>query len=223
MWKVNQMRYKLYREHKYISAVINDVVRLMATTDFTVPSAVARVKTDLQALWPILAWHSLYEDEILHPMLAEKGVYLYAQVEAEHAENKQKIVALENQLSTIMTSTNRTEQIAFGYQLYLSFRKFSAENLMHLDAEETLLLPEFYRLYSDDELRVAEFQVYQVMSNEQMIKTINKIFPYMNPSDRETFLYDAKFCDQARFTALWQGVEAHLDPAEREMLKQKLY
>ncbi len=216
------MRYKLYREHKYISCAVNDVVRLIAKTDFTSLTETEKVTKALQGLWAVLAWHSQYEDEILHPMLSQKGVYSYAQLEADHLENKQKIIAIDNLLIAITESSNAEDQIEFGCQLYLRFRKFSAENLEHLDLEEVLLLPEFHRFYSDSELRDAEFEVYKSMSIEHMIHAIKTMFSYMNRQDRFVILNDIKICDAVRFAALWQAIQIDIEPAERADLAHKL-
>ena len=216
------MRYKLYREHKYISAAVNDVVRLLAKADFLLPETIIEIKEAFANLWPVLAWHSRYEDEVYHPLLASHGVYDFAQIETDHLENKQKIIMLEKQLAAVAALTNPVERVEQGYQLYLAFRKFSTQNLEHLDVEEECLLPALQRLCSDDELRVAEFGIYKVMPIDEMIQTIKTIFPHMNVHDRRAILTDFKACDPQRFAALWEGIQADLAPAERASLAQKL-
>ena len=216
------MRYKLYREHKYISAAVNDVVRLLARADFLLPETIVEIKKAFAGLWPVLAWHSQYEDEIYHPLLVSHGVYDFAQIETDHLENKQKIIALENQLAAIVALTEPVLRVEAGYQLYLAFRKFSTQNLQHLDIEEECLLPLFQKLCSDQELRAAEFATYQAMPAEHMVHIVKTIFPHMNIHDRRAILTDFKACDTQRFTVLWEGIEADLDQAERLSLKQIL-
>ena len=216
------MRYKLYREHKYISAAVNDVVRLLAKADFLLPETITEVKKAFAGLWPVLAWHSQYEDEVYHPLLAAHGVYDFAQIETDHLENKQKIIALEARLAAIAALTDPTERVEQGYQLYLAFRKFSTQNLEHLDIEEEVLLPALQKLCSDQELRVAEFAIYQTMPLEEIIRIIKVILPHMNVHDRRAILTDFKACDAQLFVALWEGIQADLAPTERASLAQKL-
>lgn len=216
------MRYKLYREHKYISAAVNDIVRLLAKADFLLPETITEVKKAFAGLWPVLAWHSRYEDEVYHPLLASHGVYDFAQIETDHLENKQKIVALEARLAVIALLTDPAERVEQGYQLYLAFRKFSTENLEHLDIEEEVLLPALQRLCSDQELRTAEFSIYQSMSLDEIIHAIKTIFPHMNVHDRRAILTDFKACDAELFAKLWQAISGSLAGAERIELAQKL-
>ena len=66
------MRYKFYREHKYVSAAVNDLERLIAKTDFRASSEVEKIKKEFDALVQMLKGHAHYENETLHELLRKK-------------------------------------------------------------------------------------------------------------------------------------------------------
>lgn len=51
-----------------------------------------------------------------------------------------------------MSSNNECEQNELGYEFYLKYTAFVADYLKHLIREETVLMPEFTRLYSEKEV-----------------------------------------------------------------------
>ena len=216
------MRYKFYREHKYVSAAVNDLERLIAKTDFTVPAEVEKVKIEFDALVQMLAGHAHYENETLHELLRKKGSAVYKHVEADHIEYEQKIKDLEDRLNKVINNTNPDDQVELGYQFYLWYRKFTGDNLLHLHEEETVILPELQRLYGDDVLSTVEFGSYRMMAPEDLIHMMEVLFPHMNPSDREAFLIDIKACDPAKFAIAWHGIKSKIAANERAHLAKKL-
>ena len=94
-----------------------------------------------------------------------------------------------------------------GYQLYLAFRKFSGENLLHLHEEETVILPELQRLYSDEELSTVEFATYNIMSADDLVEMLAVLFPHMDANDKKVFLLDIKACDPTKFAVVWSRIQ----------------
>lgn len=206
------MRYKFYREHKFVSAAVNDVERLIATADFTNPAAAQEVKTAFGGLLGLLSGHAHYENETLHALLKARGSAVFAQVEQDHEQYKTQLADLELRLSKAIASTTTEEQVELGYQFYLWFRKFAGDNLLHLHEEETVILPELQRLYSDEELSKVEFKHYRLMSPGDMVHMLQALFPYMNPADHEVFLTDLHRCDPAKFNIAWPDIRPLLSP-----------
>src|SRR5271170_5390060 len=99
------MRYKFYREHKYVSAAVNDVERLIAKTDFTVHADVEKIKTAFDDLVQMLKGHAHYENETLHELLRKKESAVYKQVEADHVQYDRQLADLENRLNKVLAST----------------------------------------------------------------------------------------------------------------------
>lgn len=216
------MRYKFYREHKYVGAAINDVERLIAKTDFTSATETVKVKEAFDAMFSMLKGHADYENSRLHWLLRDRGSDVYRHAEEEHRVYEQKLNDLSNRLMLVSESMDPKERIELGYQLYLWFRKFAGENLLHLHEEEIIILPELQRLYSDEELAQVEFESYRSMTHQDLIHMMEVLFPHMNPDDRLVFLTDIKACDEGKFAQAWQGIREQLDQGERKLIEIKL-
>jgi hypothetical protein len=216
------MRYKFYREHKFVSAAVNDLERLAAKTNFTVHTETEALKKEFDALIHMLKGHAYYENQTLHELLRKKESAVYKHVEEAHEHYDLQLTDLESMLNKVFESTTPEEQIELGYQFYLWFRKFAGDNLLHLHEEETVILPELQRLYSDEELSTVEFGTYHMMNADELVEMMEVLFPHMNPSDREVFLTDIKTCDPAKFIKAWQRIREKINPNERDNLAKKL-
>lgn len=216
------MRYKFYREHKYVSFALNDLERQIAKTDFRVFQDIEKIKSAFEAVVELLKGHAEYENSSLHELLRKKQSPVYQRVEADHQHYDDVLDSLSLRLEKILAEQNADERVEAGYQFYLWYRKFVGENLLHLHEEETIILPELQRLYTDQELKAVEAETYRRMTPEEMIDMMRVLFPHMNPDDKEAFLADIKECQPEKFIEAWQGIQSCLSAKEQQTLVQKL-
>lgn len=215
------MRYKFYREHKYVSAALNDLERLIAKTDFRQHTEIENIEKEFNLLITMLKGHAQYEDQTLHKLLQNKASAVYKDIEKEHKHMDETIANLQTMLKNTRAATEEEKQIELGDQFYLWYRKFVGDNLIHLHEEETVILPELQRLYDDETLRAVEFPTYSCMSVDQLVDMIQVLFPHMNPIDRLAFLTDIKDSVPDKFIQAWQNIQAILAPYERiQLIKQ---
>lgn len=217
------MRYQFYREHKYVSAALNNVERLIAKTDFCKLEEVVSVYEAFQELKEMLQGHAEYENERLHTLLKNRNSVVYAHVEEDHAQQDAQLQEIQNLIEDVAEATSDQEKTFAGYKLYLTYRKFVAENLLHLHEEETVILPELQRLYTDEELRQVEAQSYAEMSSENMVEMMQVLFPHMNSADRFAILSDIQSLQPEKFAAAWQGIAPTIEKNEQMQLTKQLY
>ncbi len=193
------MRVKFYREHKYVSAALNDLERKIAKTDFRNSQETEVVLKEWQELSEMLHGHAEYEEERLHGLLEKKGSAVHLLAHAQHEEMDQAFGVIDGLF--VLLSKEREEEMRteIGYRLYLTYRKFVGDNLVHLHEEETKILPELQRLYTDEELREVEHATYQVMTPTEMLEMLNVLFPHMNAQDKEAFLEDIRLAQPEKF------------------------
>ena len=217
------MRYQFYREHKYVSAALNDLERLIARTDFCDESALAEVRKVFAALTQMLKGHAHFENERLHALLKQKNssASIYAHIEEDHAEQDRQLLELDEILQEFSRKSEEKKKIELGHHLYLTYRKFLADNLAHLHEEETKILPELQRLYSDTELQQVEARTYREMTPEQMIHMIEVLFPHMNTYDRQAFLFDILSLQPEKFDVVWKHIQPLVAENERIAIGQR--
>jgi len=216
------MRYKFYREHKYVSFRFDELERLIAKTDFTQEEELNKVKQSFEDLIGLLEAHAHYEDTALHVLLKQKNSEVYKNIEQDHEHLDEQITLLRNLLTKISQASTDEDKVEAGYQFYLWFRKFSGDNLLHLHEEETIILPELQRLYSDQELKKVEAATYTIMTVQELIHMMQELFPQMNPSDWEAFLTDIKDAVPAKFVEAWSGIKIIMTPEQQQYFIKKL-
>lgn len=217
------MRYQFYREHKFVSSALNNLERAIAKADFCDEQSVKRIKEEFAALSDLLKGHAEYENLRLHALLKQKNcpASIYAHIEEDHDEQDKQLLEIEAMIQKIESESEKSIKIDLGYHLYLTFRKFVADNLAHLHEEETEILPALQKLYSDEELRQVEATTYQEMTPEQMIAMLQVLFPHMNPYDRQAFLLDILSLEPEKFEIVWQTMQHVLEYDERISLENR--
>jgi len=211
-------RYQFYREHKYVSFALNDLQRLIGKTDFRVPEEIIKVRHTFDEVMQMLKGHAHYEEESLHVLLKQKNSAIFARVHEDHVQLDGNVAHLKQLLEKTLQCSTAAEQVGAGYQFYLEYMKFVADNLLHLHEEEVILLPELQRLYTDAQLKKVEEKTYAIMTVEQMVHMLQVLFPHMNPTDRQAFLSDIQASQPEKFAKVWQKINGELATEEREKL-----
>lgn len=201
------MRYRLYREHKYVCAALNDLERQIATADFADDHECEGVQATFEEVAELLKGHAQYENERIHPLLDAKGSTVHHHAANDHGQMKSQVAQIRSLLDR-MGGASEEERVELGYQLYLAYRKFVADNLLHLHEEETVLLPELQRLYKDEELRQVEAKTYEEITPDQMVEMVEELAPHMNRWDLAAILADIQALAPDKYATLIDRLSA---------------
>jgi hypothetical protein len=87
-----------------------------------------------------------------------------------------------------------------------------------LHEEETIILPELQRLYSDQELKAVEAKTYAIMTPDELFEMLQVLFPHMNAYDKKAFLSDIKECQPEKYEIIWPKIQAQMSDHEIAML-----
>lgn len=213
------MRYRFYREHKFISAALSDVERLFAQTDFCDDVELKKAEAEFAALANMLTMHAQYENDRIHNLLRIKNSSVHVNAEIEHEQQHASIDAIKRMLDEIRNLKSADEKIEKSYDLYLAYRKFFAENLLHLHEEETLILAELQRNYTDDELQSVAAIAYNEMTPDDMMHMAQGLFPHMNKHDRHAFLTTMHKLVPKKYKQAWPNLQRLLSDDEKKALE----
>jgi hypothetical protein len=214
---MNQLRYRLYREHKYVSFMISTFRANIAKIDFCFNENINTIKEGLLEITELMHGHASHENTAIHSLLKAKNSDVYQITEEEHDAHANCFEKLNQILEKITNSTNTLNKIELGHQFYLEVQRFEAENLLHQIYEETVIMSELQRLYTDEELlNKIEAKTYAIMTPEQMIHMMEVLFPHFNADDRASFLNDIYQTEPAKFITVWNGISSIIDVSERE-------
>jgi DNA-binding transcriptional MerR regulator len=217
------VRYRFYREHKYVSFELSELERLIAKTDFKDNSQIDKVTKQLMSLEAMLKGHAAWEDVSIHELLRAKGSNLYMSIEEDHKNHEGTLKQFQNKLDNIINCPDLIEKLNLGYEFYLLYRLFVAENLNHLHKEETIIMPELHRLYSDKDLQKLDFGTYSRMTPDQMVHMMEVLFPHMDINDYEHFLRDIKNSEPEKFQEAWADLSKKIPLKTANTLAKTLH
>jgi len=203
--------------------MLSDFSGFVAKADFTVDATVEQIKTRFIGITQLIHGHADHEDERIHPLLKKKDSSIFEQIERDHQGHAVIFSALEEILTRIVASgADKEARLDYGRQFYLEFQRFEAHNLLHQIYEETVIMPELQRLYTDEELSdLTEALTYEKLSDEDIAHMLTALFPYYNPDDREAILVDLKRCAPEKFIAVWTAITHSIEVQERTQLMTK--
>jgi hypothetical protein len=206
-------RHRLYREHKLVTAYLNDFTRLVGTTDFTDDAQVTVVIEALDGRIGLLTNHAKHEDDNIHVLLKVKGLQVYEDIEKDHRGHGVVFSRLTDMVETICTSANPEERVMMGHEFGLAWSHFEAQNLVHQYEEETVLMPALWEHCTDEELQAIDAKVYGTMSPDDMIGMVTALFPYMNADDHRFFLEDIERSTPSKFLPAFGGMAKAVNPS----------
>lgn len=216
-------RYRLYREHKFLRAILSNLENQIACADFTDSKQVLEIQVKLEEIFSILKNHAEHENKIIHPLLRAKNSKVIDSIEADHEDYIAVFENLTSRIRDILRTTNKSELIHKGYAFYIAYRQFLAMDLRHINEEELVIMPELQKYYSDKELKQnIDFPIYAQMSLEDMIEMMSTLFPYMNVDDKKHFLSDIQEAEPEKFMKVWQSIAQKLKLEEITNLYKKL-
>lgn len=204
-------RYRIYREHKYVLCFLAEFEQFIAKMDFRSQVQVDELSNKIDSLIALMQGHAEHEDKTIHQLLRNKGSQVQIQIEAEHQFHNEIFTRLKEKLKLIQVCKNLEERISLGYEFYLSFREFEAENLKHINEEENIIMHELQRLYTDEELRTGiDFKTYEIMSADEMVHMLKVLFPTYNVEDKKVFLKDILDAQPEKFKIIFSEVSSQL-------------
>lgn len=213
-------RYRLYREHKYVAFFLSSFSAEIAKIDFRLDEQVSRIKEKFSEIIALMHGHASHENDSIHALLKDKNSRVHEKIEADHDAHEGNFEKLNQLLMTILKETDVARKIDLGHQFYLQIQRVEAENLLHQLYEETVIMPELQRLYTDEALlQKIDAKTYALMTSEQMIQMMKILFPHMNADDRKFFLNDIYRSQPTKFIEAWNGISSTIDVSEREQLE----
>ncbi|KTC86852.1 hemerythrin domain-containing protein [Legionella brunensis] len=205
---------RLYREHKYVTSVMNELDNKIAKTDFRDINQIKEIANGLSNVINLLTFHAKHEDEKIHTLLKKHNSYVVEEIESGHQKHEAIFDHLKEKLALISKAESEREKVDEGYLFYLSYRRFIAENLEHIYKEETLLMPELARLCTKEELESIDYPVYQSMTSEQMVGMLKTLFTVLNFDDKKYFITDLVDAVPDKVVESWSSIAALLTASE---------
>lgn len=212
-------RYDLYRlVHKGLRAALGEALGLLGRADPAVPLDFAGALNAVAEVLDLCAEHVAHENGFIHTAMerAQPGSATFTA--AEHAHHLTAIAMLTARLSAARTAPER-EQAAHGHQLYRLFALFVADNLQHMEVEESSNTEVLWQHYSDDELRALVQAIESQVPPARMLVWMRWILPNLTRAERLGLVAALREAlPEAALAAILDRVRPHLSPSENAAL-----
>lgn len=188
-------RYDLYvAPHKMLRMVMSDTQLRVGALD---TDDAARAKPALDQLRELLAMlhhHLEIEDRFVLPALEARrpgATHSNAREHRHHEGALAELGALAVQVEQAIAAAV-PERVFLAHRLYLALGRFVAENLKHMDVEETHMNPVLWALFSDDELRQIEAAILGGLTPAQKAASVRWMIPSLSPAERALWAAGAR-------------------------------
>ncbi len=181
-------RLDLYAEiHKALRAWMSHVLLRLGQMDTRDEEESAAVVGELEHLLAAMQAHLTTENTHVHPAIEARRPGALAQIEQDHRAHEKSIANL-SRLAQAMLAANAKARESAALFLYRAFALFLAENLEHMQVEETLNNQLLWSAYDDSELLAIHQGILASTPPEKMAAIASWMIPAVTPAARTQML-----------------------------------
>jgi len=148
-----------HQVHQALRALLYHASITVQHTDFTQEAQSGKIITLLEELVNFFEAHAHKEDTQVFPLIAKAAPELVADFEAQHEKDHELGEELVDAIHDCRNAVSDREKKLAGKKLQRALNAFTAFNLTHMNAEETVILDVLHREYTDVQLLEREQQI----------------------------------------------------------------
>jgi hypothetical protein len=216
-------RYDIYAiVHKGLRAFMCDTLTLLGRMDADDASDLAAGLAALRALLEVCSIHLGHENRHVHAAMEARRPGSSARTSEDHLEHEEAIEALESLAEAVECSTG-AERRAVATRLYREVALFVAENLVHMDVEESHNTAVLWDTYTDEELIAIEHAIVSSIPPADQVRFQRWMLPSVTPAERAGMLIGMRQAAPAHaFEATLGAARPHLNAKEWGKLQAAL-
>lgn len=208
-------RYDLYcLVHKGLRVAMTDALTLLGRADPAVPIELAGALNAVAEVLDLCAEHVAHENGFIHTALERALPGSSSFTAAEHAHHLTAIAMLTARLAAARIAPPAAQGVQC-HQLYRLFALFVADNLQHMEVEESSNTEILWQHYSDYELRELVHAIESQVPPQRMLTWMRWILPNLTRAERLGLVAVLRQALPApAFAAVIDHVRPHLSPSE---------
>jgi hypothetical protein len=216
-------RFDLYTAiHKALRHWMSHVLVDLGQIDTRDESACARTLGDLDGVLDALTAHLNVENQFIHTAIDARDAGTSARIAGEHQAHEAAMARLR-QLGKAVADAEATGRDRLALALYRAFALFMAENLEHMQFEETEHHRALWASYSDAELLGIHQSILAAIPREKMAAVLHWMIPAITPANRAAMLADMRAAmPPAAFGAILELARSRLGLADWTKLSMAL-
>jgi len=180
-----QPRFDLYAAiHKALRLVMAETLTRLGSLDAADAGQRHEAIMLLRTLLDMCRAHVEKENRYVHPAIEARCAGLSERIAVEHVQHLVAINALEADAVALQCAP----EAASAFRLYRRVARFVAENLAHMDDEETVHNAALWASYRDEELLQVHRAILSSIAPDEMAQTLNWLLPALNNDERTALL-----------------------------------
>lgn len=168
--------------HKALRLFMHDTLQRIGSMDSADPGELLEALAQLKRLLGVLRQHLHHENEFMHPALEARRPGASQRAGEDHEEHLAAIEALEAE-ATGLTRAAAPQREALALRLYRHLALFVAENLQHMQLEESLHNQQLWAAYSDAELLALHQRLVASIPPAEMGLVLHWMVPALSPAE----------------------------------------
>jgi len=178
-------RFDLYAViHKAMRLALADTLGRIGSVDAAEPGPRREALAQLRSLLDLCRSHVDKEERYVHPAIEARCPGVARRIADEHVEHLAAINALEAEAVAFQCAPDA----ASAFRLYRHLAAFVAENLEHMEVEETVHNAALWAAYSDAELLRVHEAILASIGPDDLAQVLHWMLPAMNPGERAGML-----------------------------------
>jgi hypothetical protein len=206
-------RFDLYRSaHKGVRKALFDALTRIGAADCRSQAEAATCAELTRGIVALSRKHIGSEIRFIHAAVEAREPGLMRALDHAHDEHAQHLDWLEAIARDLVAAPASNRRMAIGARLYEALSQFVAAELTHMAQEEQIVMPELWRLFSDDELRGMQQAIIQALGPDGLAMFLRPMLPAMSPVEREKMLAGLKMgLPPEQWDGVWRLASAVLD------------
>jgi Hemerythrin HHE cation binding domain len=186
--------------HKGLRKALFELAALAGATDAQDGEGLARLTDKARDVFRFVEHHAFNEDRFLLPRMESKGM---AEAQAMHQDH----AALEATLRDLVAMAGGLAQNPIHLRrFYLDLNRFIAQYVLHLDEEETYMLPLIHAHFTDAELAEFGREAVAATAPQDQAMMLAFMFPAMTQSEVNGFFENLRGKAPPEVMAHLQGI-----------------
>lgn len=208
--------------HKAWRAYLGDTLQRLGRLDVDDDAEREQVCRQVQSLMQQMRQHLQHENEYLHAAIEARRPGATRRTSEDHAHHVDAIRNLDDE-ALALRHARPEHRAALALRLYRHLSLFVADNLEHMQIEETENNTTLWALYGDEELGALHRQILAAVGPDEMAQTVRWLAAGLTPQELAgLFTGLRESAPPAAFQTLYDIAVAHLDEGRRAKLARAL-
>jgi hypothetical protein len=169
--------------HKGLRAFMADTLLSLGRVDVDDEEELVRVTAQVVDLVDFCLSHLQHENQFVHPAIEARASGASAAIAHDHQDHIREIAQLRDG-ALALRALDPAYRPAAAHALYRALAEFVADNMLHMNVEETAHNAVLWSRYADQELQAIHGALVAAIPPQEMMTALRWMLPFLTPNER---------------------------------------